>query len=122
MPMRRLVSSTIAFTLLTLTVHGGDFAEEFAAVKEKSDDEATQKFLKDSYDTKKDDPEYFVLAANYFWNLSQEVSITTKPSAQGDFSVRDQKTGKEVGSISTAGRTNPAIAEKAVSLLAEAVE
>ena len=118
--MRHFLPALLVFDIFSAGLHAADFAEELAAVKAKHVDAETQKFLADGYEANKTNPEYFVLAANYWWNVSKQISITTKPAAGSDFSVRDQKTGKEVGSISTSGAVNPQLAQKAVDLLAEA--
>ena len=100
--------------------HAGDFLKEYEPIKAKNDAAAVEKFLASSYEANKEDPEYFVAAANYWWKNAQQIDISTKPSLPGGISVADPKTGKEVGSIRTNADSHPELAKKATALLTEA--
>ncbi|TSA32402.1 MAG: hypothetical protein D4R65_09345 [Verrucomicrobiaceae bacterium] len=67
-------------------------------------------------------PDFYIKLANYWFKLSQEVSISTRPAKKSDIVVADQTTGKEVGSISRQGLIDPKLAEKAPALLSEAAK
>ena len=66
------------------------------------------------------DPEYYIAAANFVLNQESSVSISTKKAGPGDLVVADQKTGREVGSISTAAPSTAAY-QQAIGLLKEAL-
>ena len=104
---------------LATDAFGLDYLNGFERLKESGNSAEIQAFLAKSAQTEKENPDYYATAGNYWWQLSQSVSITTKPSEGSDFSVRDQKSGKEVGSISTVGQTNPEIPKKALEILSE---
>jgi tetratricopeptide (TPR) repeat protein len=46
-----------------------------------------------------DDPDAWITSANYYFNQRQTI-ISTKKAGPGDFKLTDEKTGKQVGSIS----------------------
>lgn len=96
-----------------------DFVKNLDRLKKDGDSLIIQNFLDKSAEVEKNNPDYYALAGNYWWGFSQSTSISTKPSVKGDFSLRDQKSGVEVGSISTVGQLNPEIPKKAVSILTE---
>lgn len=108
--------------IIPLSLRGDDFSEKLKDMSSSAPAAEMQKFIKDSYEAHKDDPAYYVAAANYWWNLSLAPNISTKPSEKGDYVVADPKTGKEVGSMSTEGRVNPQIPDNAVQLLREALK
>jgi len=115
-----LIPIPIVLAVLTFHGRGADFFAQFEEVKSKKDVQAAEQFLADSYEANKADPEYFVVAANYWWNLGNEVRISTAPTKPGGFAITDPKTGKEVGSIGSFADTHPEFREKAISLLSEA--
>jgi tetratricopeptide (TPR) repeat protein len=110
----------IQFLLATHTI-ASDYLGEFERLKDSANDKKIRAFLTKSAETEKANPDYYATAGNYWWQLSQSVSITTKPTEGDDLSVRDQKSGKEVGSISTLGQTNPEIPKRALNILSEGV-
>lgn len=117
--------TSLLASLLTLAIcgHGlADFQQQFDSVKEQGDPKAIQTYLAESYDREKDNPEYFVAAANYWWGLANEISMTTAPAAAGGISIVDPKTGKEAGSMATVGSQNPGLPKKAAELLKEGSE
>ena len=114
--------SLAILAVLTSQGRAADFFAEFDEVKSKHDIKAAEKFLAEAYEGNKTDPEYFVVAANYWWNLGQEVNISTAPAKPDGFSVRDPKSGKEVGSIGSLGDVHPEFREKAIALLSEATK
>ena len=66
------------------------------------------------------DPEYYIAAANFLLNEERGVSISTKKAVPGDLVVADQKTGREVGSVSTSVPSAAAY-QQAIGLLKEAL-
>jgi tetratricopeptide (TPR) repeat protein len=107
---------------LQVTAHGlfaVPFGEQLAVVIKSGSPTEIERFLKESYAANQDDPEYFIAAANYWWEMAQRIEISASPSEKGDFSVAEAGTGKEVGSISSLGKLHPEIPQKAVDLLSE---
>jgi len=78
-----------------------------------------EKFIQDGAVTQLNNPDYYAAAANYWSNVSESVLFSTKPAANGDLVVAEEKTGKPVGSISTEGTTNPEYQKKALTILIE---
>jgi tetratricopeptide (TPR) repeat protein len=107
--------------LLATHAFASDYLSEFERLKESANDAEVRAFLKKSSETEQANPDYYATAGNYWWQLSQSVSITTKRTEGDDLSIRDKKSGKEVGSISTLGQTNPEIPKRALNILAEGV-
>jgi tetratricopeptide (TPR) repeat protein len=105
--------------LLATDAFASDYLNEFERLKDSGNSAEIQAFLTKSAETEQENPDYYATAGNYWWQLSRSVSITTKPSEGDDFSVRDQKSGNEVGSISTVGQTNPEIPKRAHEILSE---
>lgn len=120
--MKPVFYTLIVATMLPLSLLGEDFALQLKAMSPSAPAQEIQRFIKESYEANKNDPEYYVASANYWWNLSLEPNISTKPSEQGDFIVADPETGKAVGSVSTEGRVNPQVPDNAVQLLREALK
>ncbi len=97
------------------------FTEDFDAAKKKGPEAVAQ--IQTSYSqSESENPDFYIKLANYWFKLSQEILISTKPAAKSDFVVSDQTTGKEVGSISHQGTADPKLAEKAPALLSEAAK
>jgi tetratricopeptide (TPR) repeat protein len=105
--------------LLMTQAFAGDYLDEWERLKALNQAPQIEAFLTKSADQEKDNPDYYATAGNYWWQVSQSVTITTKRAAGGDFSVHDENSGKEVGSISTVGQTNPEIPKKALEILSE---
>jgi len=120
--MKPVLYALATAIIFPLSLRGEDFAVQLKKMSPTSSAQDIQKFIKDSYEVNKNDPAYYVASANYWWNLSLEPNISTKPSEKGDFVVSDPKTGKEVGSMSTEGRVNPQVPDNAVELLREALK
>jgi tetratricopeptide (TPR) repeat protein len=102
-----------------LIANAADYLEQFEEIKKGGERAEIEQFLAEAAKSEAENPDYFATAGNYWWGLSQSVNISTKPTDKGDFSVRDQKTGKEVGSMSTLGKADPALPKKALALLEE---
>jgi tetratricopeptide (TPR) repeat protein len=116
-------SPLLALFQILLATHtlASDYLREFERLKDSANDVEVRAFLTKSAKTEQANPDYYATASNYWWQLSQSVSITSKPTEGDDLSVRDPKSGKEVGSISTLGQANPEIPKRAVNLLEEGV-
>ncbi len=116
---------TITLLLTLLCAHlpinaaASDYLDKFERLKKADNSEEMQKFLSKAAETEKTNPDYYATASNYWWQLSQELNISTKSSDGDDVSVRDQKSGKEVGSISTVGQANPDIPKRVLNILME---
>jgi len=112
-----------SFVLLSI-VSGNCFAgftEDFDAAKQK-DPQAVAQVQATYAKSESENPDYYIKLANYWFKLSHEVSISTKPAEKSDFVVSDQHSGKEVGSISRQGVVDPKLAEKAPALFSEAAK
>lgn len=110
----------IQVLLATHTI-ASDYLGEFERLKDSAGNKEIQAFLTKSAKTEQANPDYYATAGNYWWQLSQSVNMTTKPTKGDDFSLRDLESGKEAGSISTLGQTNPEIPKKAINILSEGV-
>lgn len=117
--MKFFLRVPFALLISCLATRAADFAEPLKEKKASAGPEEVQAFIKESYEANKEDPAYYVASANYWWNLAQEPNLSTKPSEKGDFVLADPKTGREVGSMSTMGRVNPEIPQKAIAVLTE---
>lgn len=117
------MNAIFCFLVLTfpLVAWAGDFSERFAEAKTKGDAAAMRGFLEKAAETEADNPDYYALAGNHWWQLSRTPVISAKPSEEGDLSIRDQETGKEVGSIGVAAGADPELRAKALGLLSEGV-
>lgn len=109
----------LLFAALVPAVALGDFSENFQKTREAKDHGAMVKFLDVAATTEADNADYYALASNYWWHFASEVNLSTKPAAPGEPSIRDQKTGEEVGSISTNGELDPGLPKKALALTSE---
>jgi tetratricopeptide (TPR) repeat protein len=97
------------------------FTEDFDAAKEK-DPQAVEQIQATYAKSESENPDYYIKLANYWFSLSQQVAISTKPAEKSDFVVSDQHNGKAVGSISRQGVVDPKIAAKAPDLLSGAAK
>jgi tetratricopeptide (TPR) repeat protein len=114
----------IVFLLISATPSNAseDFITKFNEISSTNDDQKIQDFLAKAEDLETNNPEYYVLSANYWWSLSQKIVITTKPPEKDDFSLTDTKTGQIAGSISQVGTIDPNIPQKAVDILSKGVK
>lgn len=115
--MKRLMAFVLV--LVQSVVAGDSFGEKFAKLQKEDDTTGMWKFLDKAAETEAGNPDYYAKAGAYWWHQSRAISITTKPSEEGDFSIRDPESGKEVGSIGTTGKLNRELAAKAVGILGE---
>jgi len=107
-------------TISSVTCYAG-FSEEFDTAKGKGP-EAVEQLQATYAKSESENPDYYIKLANYWFKLSQELSISTKPAEKSDFVVAEQGTGKAVGSISRQGVVEPKLAAKAPELLSEAAK
>ena len=117
--MKKFIFGLVIVMAMARPVLAASYSEQLTALRKTGTPQEIQKFIADSASSNQDNPEYFVVSANYWYAVSQEVSVTTKAAEKGDFVVADQKTGKAVGSVSSAGRVNPQILSNGVDLLKE---
>jgi tetratricopeptide (TPR) repeat protein len=111
-----------ALLLLSLLVPGialGDFQADFKKTRESDDHAAMIQLLAGAEKTEQENPDYYALASNYWWQFASEINISTKPAAKGDPSLREPDSDKEVGSISSNGDLDPSLRKKALALTAE---
>lgn len=117
---QHLISLTAFISILGCgPLIAAEFMDAFERLKKIGDAAEIQTLLRESQASEKDNPDYYALSGNYWWQLSKSVSITRKPSEGDHLSVRDPDSGEEVGSISTVGGANPEIPKRALDLLIE---
>jgi len=119
--MKALRALIVASLLWPLGAGASDYLSDFNRVKATGDEKMVEAFLVEAGKTQAGNADYYATAANYWWQVSQSVDITTRPAEGGDYSVRDKVTGAEVGSISTTGRGNPELPKRALETLTEGV-
>jgi tetratricopeptide (TPR) repeat protein len=107
----------MVFISFTTSNASEDFIDRFNEIKSTGDDQKIQSFLASAEVAQTNNPEYYVLSANYWWSLSQKTVISAKPPEKDDLSLTDTKTGKVAGSISQVGTINSDIPQKAVNVL-----
>lgn len=99
------------------------FQEDFAAAKAAGAKSiaAMSEVEKNYAKSEAANPDYYILLANYWLGVSQEVSISTKPAGNGDYALTSKATGEVAGSLGRMGAANPGLARKAPDLLTEAM-
>jgi tetratricopeptide (TPR) repeat protein len=97
-----------------------DYRARFQAANGAHELEQAEAILNEWKAASPGDAEYYIAAANFVLNQESSVSISTKKAVPGDFVVADQKTGREVGSIS-ASVPSTAAYQQAIVLLKEAL-
>ncbi|WP_035611759.1 hypothetical protein [Haloferula sp. BvORR071] len=116
--MNRL-SLLLALIALPFAARADEFSDKFQKLREAGDHEAMVKFLAESETAQAANPNYYALASNYWWRFAEQPNLSTKPANKGEPSIRDPKTGDEVGSISTNADVDPSLRKKARDLTAE---
>lgn len=116
---KKFVAAVVVLAAFARAASAASYSEQVQALEKTAKPAEVQKFIQDSAAANESDPDYYIASANYWYHLSQQVSITTKAAQGKDFVVADQKTGKAVGSISTAGSVNPQLLSNASGLLQE---
>ena len=111
-------------TLLALAVfaRADEFSDEFKRIRESKDHGAMVKLLEEGETKQADNANYYALAANYWWSFADQPNLSTKPAKLGEPSIRDPKTDKEVGSISTNGDLDPGLRQRALDLTGQGFE
>jgi len=99
------------------TLAADDFSSQWTALQKTGDSNKQQAFLEQAANTQAENPNYYALAGNYWWQQAQSLSISSKPAAKGDFVLANPEDNKAVGSISRAGDINPKLQQKALNLL-----
>jgi hypothetical protein len=97
----------VPLLLFAAFARADEFSDEFKRFREAGDHPAMVKFLEESRRTQAANANYYALAANYWWRFADQPNLSTKPAAAGEPSIRDPKSGEEVGSISTNGDLDP---------------
>ncbi len=111
----------LVLVLLTTSHSWAGFSEDFAAAKAKKDPATMSEVEKTYAKSEADNPDYYILLANYWLGVSQEVSISTKPAGKGDYALTSKATGEAAGSLGRMGTVYPEIGRKAPDLLTEAM-
>lgn len=114
--MKALLITCMAFVAVA---HAESFSEEFQRLSKDGRPEAVVKFLGQAKAKEAGNPDYYALAANYWWTLAQQPNLSAKPADKGESALIDPKTGKAVGSISTSGKLDPEILQKALDFTTE---
>lgn len=114
-----IISIIITITLAFPCYSEDNFISKFEAVRASGDHQKIQAFLKASAIEYKENPEYYVVSANYWWSLSQEIVVSTKKPDPEDISLTDSKSGDVAGSISPGYKANPKLLENTLGLLTE---
>ncbi len=117
--LNRFAAIVVTLATFVRVASGASYSEQIQTLQKTAKPEEVQKFIKDSSVANQSNPDYYIASANYWYHLSQQVSITTKAAQGKDLVVADQKTGKAVGSISNMGSINPQLLSNAVGLLQE---
>lgn len=107
----------ILLLLLLSTAYSDNFSSNFSKIKKDGNPELIEKFLEKSSASEANNPDYYAIAGNYWWQIACSINISTKPSEGADLSVTEQKSGKEIGSISTLGQKRPELPKKALEIL-----
>jgi tetratricopeptide (TPR) repeat protein len=118
--MKIALSLLIPILLVAPTI-AADYLAEFEKLQSAGDDRALREFVTKSAETQIENPDYYASAGNYWWQLSQKTTISTKPVEADDLAIAEEKSGAEIGSISTLGRSHPEIPKKALDTLIEGV-
>jgi tetratricopeptide (TPR) repeat protein len=102
---------------------GSDYSQDYAELKQKVAADKMDAHLADWRKSQPENPDAWILSANWFFEQAQSesISITNKLAGKGDFAVTDPKTGKQAGSISTGSRSDPEKMKAATEALREAL-
>ncbi len=114
--MKQFPVFLLALTVASSAQEESNFTEKFAELKKGADPAALHKFITESEKTEAENPDFYALASNYWWGQSQQISINSKPAEPGDFAIK-KLDGTQAGSISSVGKSNPAIPERALTLV-----
>ncbi|MCW1887761.1 hypothetical protein OKA04_23690 [Luteolibacter flavescens] len=109
----------LALSLVLPGVALGDFRGDFEKIRKIDHHAEMVKFLDETAESEKENPDYYALASNYWWQFAGMVNLSTKPAAKGEPSIRDTDTNEEVGSITTNGELDPSLRKKALALTTE---
>jgi tetratricopeptide (TPR) repeat protein len=70
--------------LIPWLVIAGNFASEFSKIKATGDHDKIQKYVESVSESQKDNPEYYALVSNYWWELGKKTPNSAKPSEKGN--------------------------------------
>jgi tetratricopeptide (TPR) repeat protein len=96
-----------------------EFTEKLKELRKAEDHAAIEQFLKESRESQQDNPDYYAMASNYWWERASQVVISTAPSKPGGISMRDVDSDKETGSIQSSGDLSPQLRKNAKAMAAE---
>ena len=98
-----------------------NYREDFARLKREVPQEKMEAHLAAWRKREAENPDAWILSANWYFEQAHAVTISTNPAGKGGIAVTDPKTGQEVGSIGESA-IDPARANKAVEMLSAAVK
>jgi hypothetical protein len=103
---------------------GGDYRAAYTKLKQEVPADKMEAHLKQWRETEPDNPDAWILSANWFFEKAQSegIVISAKPAGKEDFVVSDPKTGKAVGSISSSPTYDPKRTSAATGFLRSALE
>jgi tetratricopeptide (TPR) repeat protein len=90
-----------------------EFTDKLKELRKGEDHAAIERFLQESRESQEDNPDYYAMASNYWWERASHVVISTAPSKPGGISVRGVDTDDEAGSIQSSGDLNPDLRKNA---------
>ena len=93
-------TSTLLLPILVLflsEISASDFIEEFKRIEALDNDKKLEAFLEKRKKSEVDNPDYYAIASNYWWCLSESIHIGTMPVEDSTIAVTDPDTGEEVG-------------------------
>ena len=114
---------TCSLALALATARADEFTDKFEKLRDAGDKEAVEKFLKQAAKTEADNPNYYATAGDYWWSQAGEaVVVPALPAGEfqldpKDFSITDPKTGKKVGKMGPAKRSDSAHGQLALNTL-----
>lgn len=98
------VGRSLCISLLLLgfsRVSAEDYAARFKQLRDQKADGAQIDALLDEWRAKNsNDPDAWITSANYYFNQSVGPYMSAEPPKKGDYAIKEEKTGKQAGSIS----------------------
>lgn len=102
--MLNRTAQALVITLLLLGLgraRAEDYVARFKQLQDQKADGGQIDSLLDEWRAKSpNDPEAWITSANYYFNESVGPNMSAEPPRKGDFALTNEKTGKQVGSIS----------------------
>ena len=118
----RIIPIIIALAIAVSPAIAGDFPQRFDEAVRAADDAQVDQSVAAWIAAEPQNPQIYVKAANYYFNKARRelIGMSQKPAGEGEFSLRDSKSGKVVGSLSPVVSLDPRGASRSIDLLREA--